>query len=403
MAAIRYIRLLAEPAGEVEWMESGEGAVPARGPLDSLPPLSPGTRVVALVPAGRVLVTRVQLPTRTRNQTLQALPYALEDLVTEPVEALHFALGRRDGSGRWVVAVTSRADLESWLERLGSAGQRPDRMVSEIHLAPGGEEEWSALCLGGEALVRTGPATGFGCERENLDLLLAGALQEISAEERPARIRLLGCTAGPTLTRMASELETEIGEEETPMPFSALTAGGLPGEAIDLLQGEYSRSQSIATMIRAWALPMGLLASLGVVWAAGQYLEYRTHLDRAQALQEEIEQLYRQAFPGEHKVVDVRKQVEPKLAALRKGAGGGGFLPLLGRIAPLLKGAEVSRVNGISYRNGQLDLDLTLRDLPALDSLRDALQQRGLEVEIRSASAGEKSVAARLRLKEGGA
>ena len=67
------------------------------------------------------------------SKLLAALPFALEDLVADEIENLHFAPGKRLPSGKLPVAVVAHDVITRWLDDLRELGIRPVRMVPEIH------------------------------------------------------------------------------------------------------------------------------------------------------------------------------------------------------------------------------------------------------------------------------
>ncbi len=77
-----------------------------------------------------------------------------------------------------------------------------------------------------------------------------------------------------------------------------------------------------------------------------------------------------------------------------------GFLDIL-----KASGADFSKTKGLalqrfSYRDGRLDIALTIPDLQALDKLKERLvKDAGLLVEIQSASARNGKVEARMQLR----
>jgi general secretion pathway protein L len=93
------------PEGSLSWARIGNGAVLERGtaPLAEVPTaIQRGDRVLALVPGERVLLYHVAIPARSRSAQLQALPYALEERLSEDLEAMHIVPGSRlpDGGCR---------------------------------------------------------------------------------------------------------------------------------------------------------------------------------------------------------------------------------------------------------------------------------------------------------------
>ena len=65
------------------------------GSLHSAAGEGAGQRVVVLVPGTECLLTGVHIPGRNRQKLLRAVPYALEDQLSDEVENLHFALGEQ--------------------------------------------------------------------------------------------------------------------------------------------------------------------------------------------------------------------------------------------------------------------------------------------------------------------
>ncbi|MBT8063156.1 MAG: type II secretion system protein GspL, partial [Gammaproteobacteria bacterium] len=134
--AWRWLRLDAEgtPQGSIHI-----------GPLENAAGEGAGLRVVALVPGTECLLTRVRIPGNKRQKLLRAVPYALEDQLSDEVENLHFALGDRDGDGQWPVAVISRAYLESLLETLSGAGLDVQQVIPEVLAIPYNQGDYSVL------------------------------------------------------------------------------------------------------------------------------------------------------------------------------------------------------------------------------------------------------------------
>jgi general secretion pathway protein L len=57
------------------------------------------------------------------------------------------------------------------------------------------------------------------------------------------------------------------------------------------------------------------------------------------------------------------------------------------------------QLQNLRYRQGEIELELELKDLPALDGLKASLQQQGLEVEIRNASSRDDRVEGRVAIR----
>ncbi len=366
-----------------------------QGALAELAARLNGRAVRVFVPSEDCLLARVTVPPGNRQRLLKAVPYALEEHLAEDVEALHFSLGERDAEGRLAVAVVARAHMDRWLAELNEAGITYRGLHPDLLLLPWQADRWSVTTLAEIALVRTGPADGFACDKDNLSDFLRLRLRE--AERPPEALDLYLCpepialgdlgAAVPVTTRRCEHL-LELGAQQSAPP------------PIDLAQGDYSPSRRWARLWRPWRLAAGLAA----LWLALHLLvlawdNARLEAER-QALRAQIEAVYRQAFPDARKVVNPRVQMTRRLERLKAGGRSeGDFLALLGRVAPILKrgGGEIRSVR---YKDGTLDVELSVPGLEALDRLKGRLEQEaGVVAEIQSAAARDGKVQGRLQIR----
>ena len=93
-------------------------------------------KVVALAPATQILLAEPELPPGSGVKLARAVPFALEDQLTEDIDQLCFALGRRRANGRTPVAVVSRSVLQGWISDLNSVGIEPTAMYADMSLVP---------------------------------------------------------------------------------------------------------------------------------------------------------------------------------------------------------------------------------------------------------------------------
>jgi general secretion pathway protein L len=395
------IRLGSDP-DQAEWLSVGATGCPSgaqRGPLAQAARQAAGRRVVALVAGTDVLLTRAELPGANRRRMLQALPYALEERLAGDVEQLHFAAGGRESDNRLPVAVVARERMNAWCDALQRAGLHPQLLISELQALPWEADGWTVLLSPERALVRTGPAAGFAIEPDNLLPLARLALRE----RIPASARLLespGCDAAALCTLLEQSGVSVHTEPAGDSPLGAApTQPAVPG-AIDLLQGEYSRREQLGRRWRPWVPAAALLLVWLGVQAGITATEYRRLAAENEALAAATERVFRDAFPEVRRIVNPRVQMERGIEELAKHQAGGGFLELFEAAGGALAKIPGLQIQGVAYRDGQLDLDVSLGDLQILDRLKQQLDLEGLAVEIQSASAGEGGVRSRMRLRK---
>lgn len=398
MRGTLYIRMQA--GGEVSWLADDDATQVWEGSLAQAAISAAGRHVVVLVPGAEVVLTGVTLPTRNRGRMAAAVPYLLEEQLAADVEQSHFALGERDASGRLAVAVVSRARMDLWLSRLAEAGLQPDQLIPDMLLLPYQEGAWSLMFESDGVLLRSGPQAGLGIDAANAGFMLQRALAE--SDTKPERLRVWRAEGVPAAV-VPEDLGVETGDEALLVPPLMLLAGQAhETRAINLLQGPYSRSERLGRMWRPWR-PAAALLAVWVVLQLGMTILHDRRLDAEQArLRAEIDQIYLQTFPDAKRVVDAKAQMEQRLKALRGGADVGDFIRLLAAVsgpASVLGGVSIDH---LSYKDGEINLALSIGDLQRLDQLKERLAaETHMNVEIQSATSRADGVDARLQIKGG--
>ena len=404
MRPILVVRLCEDP-DRCEWaILTGDGPVtPRRGALTDIDAATLGQvrDIRVLVPTGRLLLTAARIPSRQRQQVLQALPYALEDRLIDDVETLHFAIGPRDADGLIPTAVVDRACMDDWLARLHAARIEPSLMTPDVLALPlPANGQWS-LCLDdGLALFRTGPHAGFVCDRQNLAEVLAA----VAEDERPTELLLHRC-ADDAMNEGLPPQAVPIEFVDHDGPLLALLGEGLrTTPAIDLLQGGYSRNRQLEELWRQARPAIVLATLLLVVVFAGRLVEAHRLDQERQRLATAVEALYRATFPEDKRIVNLRAQAERHLATLRKSTGADGgpdFFTLMDRAAPILARTPGLTIQRLTFRNGVLSLRLTLPSLAAVETLKNRLgQAEATAVRILSATSNKGRVTTSLELRE---
>ncbi len=398
MSNAALLRLATPDEGRCSWRLPGaEGEARTREgtPAQAAAALA-GHRLMLLIPGSEVLITRVEVPARTRSKAAAAIPWALEDRLAQEVEELHFALGPVDGEGCWPVAVVARARLDAYLGAVRGAGLEPHSIVAEpLALHAPAEQGWTVLEEPGRITVRTGFHTGFTAEPE----LMAGLAATLATPERIDRYTVTGTQemAWPEALQHA----VDAGQPRRPIP-DALAAFDPAAGGIDLRQGPYSRTEQIGRIVRQWRVPAALAAAFVALSLTGTALEYARLGERQQQLRERMEQIFRETFPEVQRVVNPRSQMTTRLESLREGGGGAGFLELMARAGDPVANADGITLEAVAWRNQRLQLELQATDLQNLDRLRERLGANGLDAELERAERQGEQVAGEIRVREAG-
>lgn len=327
-----------------------------------------------VLPVEAVTACAVQLPTQRARWLRQALPFAVEELLAEEVEQMHLALGEVLDDGRHRVYAVRAAWLRDCLALCATNPPQAIRMDADLLPRQGSQLLWlhGRWLLGGEGVAR------LAVQAEDWPLL---------ASRCPAP-RRASAMPGQALPEPIDDRQVV----EHPESWLVQQGGG-----VDLAQGEFA-VREVGSGWRRWQSLAGvvalcLLLQWGFNLAQGWYLQRE-----ADAYAEASAVLYRELFPQDSKLINLRAQLDQHLA---EAAGGDSpLLGLLGDVAAALHadGAAQVQINQLDYSatRGDLALQLQAPDFAELEHLRERLEQTGRAVQMGSASLEADGVSARL-------
>jgi general secretion pathway protein L len=404
------------PAGqeETEWLTLDENGAPTptrqRGSLTLAAAVWRTGKVVVLAPSTQILLAEPELPPGSGTKLARAVPFALEEQLTEDVDLLSFAIGRRRGNGGTPVAVVSRSVLQGWLAELTAAGLDPQAIYPDISLMPENPGQ-TVLWLEKERLaVRRPGALPFAVELSPVReaLVVAGVIAdplESTAEPKPKESAILYVTR-EDWARVQGEFE-DLLEDFAALKVQLLADGPLPWlargtgnpDAVNLLQGEFSRTADYGARWHQWRMAAALAAALLVVHVAAQALQIRQAKRESAALDGEISQIFSSAMPGDA-LTDPRRQMQSKLERIRKsGAGPQYFLRTLQTLSGALAVTPKTTISALSYRDDSLDMTVSAPSLAALSQLTQFVGKEGLAAEIQSSNPVAAGVEAHLHVR----
>ena len=364
-----------------------------------------------LVPGARVLLTRATVPTRNARALQRALPYALEEQLAGDVEALHCVPGPLGADDSVEVAVVERTCMDDWTGRLKDAGLDARAVVPETAVLPLDEEGgWLLWLEADSAWLGIGPGDGLALDRGNAAVMTRMRMEETPVEGRPSRILVV--RHGPAREQdRALDAPDAFGEvpvvrRESEETLLEVIAADLPSRPpFNLLVGPYSRREQFGRLWRPWRAAAVIAALFAVVHLIQLNTQIR-YMERERAmLDQRMREIYQGAFPGSQAGGDPRRQMESALSQLTRGGSSSGddFQAVLAHVAPVLVETAGFRIQSLRYRPGQMDVDLRLDSLQALDGLKQRLEsEEQWSVEILSASAQDEYVESRIQLRRVG-
>jgi len=417
---------------ETEWLlmdEAGERAGPRqRGPLSLATAIAQHHRLVVLVPATDVMLTEPELPPGSGAKLARAVPFALEEWVTDDIDTLHFAIGRRGAHNTTAVAVVAKSLMDEWQVRLQAAGLHAAALYADASLLPQNPGQ-TVLWLEGDRLsVRRASGPAFTVEVTPIEeaLTVAGvigepgaavpdaadgtsaqaAADELAAQTPTPDSALLYCTP-EDWARVQDDFD-RLHERFASLKVQLLPEGPLlwfgrelpHTDAINLLQGGYVAAETHGSQWRRWRVAALLaVALLGTHIAAESLALYRINKQSAQ-LQTSIQQIFSQAMPGAP-LRDPRRQMQARLAQIHGGsAGPQHFLKALHGLAGAVAGRARTSVDALSYRDATLDLKITAPSVDELAQLGQLISKEGLTADLQSSNPVANGVEGRMQIHE---
>ncbi|WP_455928203.1 type II secretion system protein GspL [Pseudomonas capeferrum] len=281
-----------------------------------------------------------------RHPGAQAIAFAVEDQLSEPLEALHLGIGARDAQGCYPVMVVNRERFTAVLALMTQAGVAVCAVFVDADVLPGDQPV---------ALHRDGR------------WLLGGGL--------PARLVL--CDEG--LSQLEPALPAELRRLEADHVDQLLCAR--PTHAIDLLSGEFALRRTLMP----WRSAGISLLTLALLSWAGSEARVSFLQGETRELAARNEQRFKVLYPDQPRIADLamqlkalqRQRAEPQHTHIAR------LVSLMDRVV----GASSVEVQRIDYRQGEgWKVQLTANSFAELEQLRERGRQQGMPVRLESAS-----------------
>ncbi len=359
-------------------------------------------RVVMVVAGTEVLMEEAQVPATNLAKALKAVPYSLEEQLAQDVEASHFAFGNRLASGNIPVAVIARDSLVWIQEMAASVKLNVQEIVPETLALPYFDDSWTVMTNAGHASVRLSASRGFSCDTEMLLMLLSNAIEGAPPEQIDDEInRAKHYSCGQDDFQLHASTSPEFVRTEVALFAKGLSQYKKSADRINLLQGDFGKTEAIGKAWKPWRVPVALAATLAALWGGSSFLQYQSLGVEESRLQGELASTLKRAYPNV-KNADV-DPVRKMRSLLKSNAGDGiddaSFVVMMSAVGTALKDLKNPTVNSINYKRGQLDIVLETETLQEVDKLKLNLElERQLVANVQSAAKERDRIKARLRV-----
>ena len=365
--------------------------------LANIPELIHDRKIVILLPIETLYISTVTLQTKNRKQLEKAIPFALEDDLTEDIESLHFAYGQRSSDNQIPVMVISRNQLDALLSTLNELRIIPDIITADIFGLPWEHQSrWSVRIESNHAIVRTREWSGFACETSDIiDFINLASLEN----EQPPEIISVKAHPDEDLTELKKLANVQVDEHWSPAAF---VDGFEQSAAINLLQGSYAKEDKQHKTILPWKVAAGLAVVWIAITMAHISIEYYRYKDLDEKLTVEIEQTLLKTFPDIQRIPKgaARSMMEQRLNRLTSQTDSDSkhadFLKLLHQSGYELGKNQNVSILDFDYKNNQLSLEIKASDVQILENVKTRLKSRNIEAELQTAKTVDDHVLARM-------
>lgn len=359
-------------------------------------------RVVMVVAGTELLMDEVEVPATNLTKALKAVPYMLEEQLAQDVEASHFAFGNKLESGKIPVVVIARQSLVWIQEMAASVKLNLLEIVPETMAIPLSDDSWTVMTNSGHASVRLSASRGFSCDTEMLPALLDNAIEGAppeQVEDEIRRVRHFSC--GPDESRVHPDVRPEFVRTEVALFARGLSEYKKTTDRINLLQGDFGKTEALGKAWKPWRLPAALAATLLALWGGTSFLQYQQLGVEESRLSNEMASTLKSAFPSiQNPQRDPLRQMRARLRAdTGSGIDDTSFVVMMSAVGSALNELKEPTVSSINFRRGQLDIVLEADSLQDVDKLKSSLeQQRELVANVQSAVKEKERIKARLRV-----
>lgn len=396
MSETLFIRLASyadDPVFWLIWSES-ENEIIASGQLASSKELHTITshaasrRVVVFAPGQAINFKTISLPAKLTRQLQNAVPYMIEDELSQDVEDLFFAFGEsvETENGHAVqVAIVERDLFDTWLEQLDEAGLTTKVIIPDVLCLPEVAEHWSVLGLANQWLIRKSGWSFSSIENTWIEDYFTLAAHD--------KDELKLAAFSPIDVELPNNVTVEQQPEELALK---LLVTGATSCKFNMIQGSYVKKTGMSKMLRIWK-KVGIAASVALVLSLSvkgvQLYQYQHQLDASIA---DLEQAYLKAFPkGKFRNSSVRNIIKEKLKAVNAGDDKGvSLLSMLTQVSEAINANRSFKATGFRFdsKHSELRIHAVADEFQSFEKFRTDVEAMGFEVKPGSLNNDEGTV-----------
>ncbi|MBQ0743471.1 MAG: hypothetical protein KBT85_09260 [Pseudomonas sp.] len=360
-----------------------------------------GERLRALAPAMSVGLYRLNMPVKRAASIRAALPYALEDQLSQDLELLHCVPGPRRQDGQIAAAVVEQEHMHAWQALFQEHAWRLEAILPLAALHAEDAPEAGLLVTPSlwpssapQALITAADQEPALIEEGMLTLWLRRRLAELPEEQR--QLQLAGYQPA------ALGLDDVKHLTVTPAPAAidltqVLRRATGPNPSLNLLSGAYTVSMATPPWRKARSamIAAGVLLAVLLLQFALEWVTLTRERDR---LVESINSVFETSLPNSRRV-DAPEQFRQVMRGSGAEAGGQSSGAILYDVLAVINESKGARIRQFRSTADELEVELQMNSFADLEALRTSLSTKpGLSESLQGADSADEGVTARLKV-----
>lgn len=376
------------------------------GQMADLSASLPNTPVQAwlLLPGEMVVTRELSFQEKEKKHLKTLLPFQIEETVIGDVDQFHFAFGPLK-TDKVAAAWLDKIWLQKCFQQLQALPVEITRMWADYLTVPyqnSAEQAdralWSLELAGDDVRVRYGQALGFTTHKAHIANTLGLLLNQQNLTSNLPDLHLYAAS-DEELAQLVALLPISLADKVSQKNLLNPWQRDYLDKSINLGQGEFSQRLPIERWWKHWR-KVALLAACCLATHVGIQL-YQIHDLKTDNLKirQAMEASYRAVVP-QGAYVDAEKQLLGLTRNLAADSHAVSVVGILGKVLPELASRSGVQVRSIQYQgdSGEMNLQLQADQFDAIQSLRTAIEQKGLQAELLGLNAQGSSHSARLKI-----
>jgi general secretion pathway protein L len=371
-----------------------------------------GQHLVVFVPSTEVNLASIDLKAKSHKQMMAAVPYMLEEELSEDVENLHFALATIDKkAGKQLVGVISGELIAKLYSAISTHNYLSVAVVPQTLSIPYARDTWSLFIQSDAATLRTGEYDGYGIDIINLHEILSVE----SALYRQQQEQDVGVDVAIDVKIVEYDFRADSKQDDlsNDLPAGELDAAGGNREALaligrywldhqgmlNLLQGAYQMKAEMPGTLKQWLIAASLMGISLLLFIANTVVTNQQLSAQTQQLEQTMRSTYTQIFHDEP-AAEAATAMRKRLIAMRESSGGPvtPFLQFVAASAEVLLKDKQSSVVRMSYNNKRLQIDIETTAFEKLEALQQKIASDVISVDLKAVTNNKGKINGRLVL-----